>query len=561
MSPAKPLLLVLGLISARGDPSGGPYGLARTPPMGWRSWNAYGGNVDQSKLETVMEKMLVKRPVFGESEPKSLLDIGYKVVGLDDNWQACGKGFNGSFHDKLGNPLINTDRFPNMAGMVDKAHSLGLLAGFYMNNCICAEKGFTDRDWVHGVYNNSVKWLYDLGWDGVKLDGCSQFGNTVYWADLMKQTKRPMLVENCHNTHQPYNIPDPTWLDGECPYNWFRSSIDIRPTWSSILNNLFTTPPYQNATNPLSRPGCWAYPDMLEVGKLETIQESRAHFGGWCIVSSPLILGYDMTNDSTTEAVWDIITNTEAIAVNQAWAGHPGRLIKAYSPRPNASTSVRWVESAPCDSKDSNQKGFRYDAESRTVRGPPLKPGGPESCLDTTSDRQVLQLTPCSGVRGQEFNYSGKPNSPLIQGDCIDVWCGTGAPCGPQLQMFGCKDGKYNQEFTFSSDTKSLSWNYPGMCVSATDQDPTGNMKGAQISIWAKLQPNGAQAVLIISNQDPSMGGFEVQIDLSEVGITAKAANVRDIWERKDLGKFEDKFTTDKISGHDSRFYIFAPAQ
>lgn len=29
----------------------------------------------------------------------SLLDIGYNRVGLDDNWQQCGKGINGSFLD------------------------------------------------------------------------------------------------------------------------------------------------------------------------------------------------------------------------------------------------------------------------------------------------------------------------------------------------------------------------------------------------------------------------------------------------------------------------------
>ena len=55
--------------------------------------------------------------------------------------------------------------------------------------------------------------------------------------------------------------------------------------------------------------------------------------GAWCIVSSPLILGMDMSNASTMADVWPYISNTEAIAVNQAWAGDPGRLI--YPP-PNA---------------------------------------------------------------------------------------------------------------------------------------------------------------------------------------------------------------------------------
>lgn len=55
--------------------------------------------------------------------------------------------------------------------------------------------------------------------------------------------------------------------------------------------------------------------------------ESRTHFGAWCIVSSPLILGLDLTNAATVDAVWAIISNKEAITVNQQWAGQPGRLV------------------------------------------------------------------------------------------------------------------------------------------------------------------------------------------------------------------------------------------
>ena len=45
------------------------------------------------------------------------------------------KGYNGTFHDAQGNPLWAEATFPDPAGMVAKAHSLGLRAGWYMNNC------------------------------------------------------------------------------------------------------------------------------------------------------------------------------------------------------------------------------------------------------------------------------------------------------------------------------------------------------------------------------------------------------------------------------------------
>jgi hypothetical protein len=58
-----------------------------------------------------------------------------------------------------------------------------------------------------------------------------------------------------------------------------------------------------------------------------TFNEARAHFGAWCITSSPLILGLDVRNDTTMDSVWPIISNTEALAVNSAWAGGSGTLL------------------------------------------------------------------------------------------------------------------------------------------------------------------------------------------------------------------------------------------
>ena len=58
-------------------------------------------------------------------------------------------------------------------------------------------------------------------------------------------------------------------------------------------------------------------------------RESRTHFGAWAVVSSPLVLGLDVTDDARVTAVWPILSNAEVIAVNQAWAGDPGRLLES----------------------------------------------------------------------------------------------------------------------------------------------------------------------------------------------------------------------------------------
>ena len=111
-------------------------GLARTPPLGWRSWNTFGADVNQSLIEGIMDGMVRKdRNVDGV--PTSLCDLGYCDVGLDDNWQKCSPpgSVGARYHDPSGKPLVNTERFPNMKAMTAHAHKLGLTAGWCMNNC------------------------------------------------------------------------------------------------------------------------------------------------------------------------------------------------------------------------------------------------------------------------------------------------------------------------------------------------------------------------------------------------------------------------------------------
>ena len=114
--------------------------------------------------------------------------------------------------------------------------------------------------------------------------------------------------------------------NNRCPFNWYRTSGDINAGATSWLQNLQTTTKFQDYDKPLSVPGCWAYPDMLEVGRVaEPMPGSfftwnRAHFGAWCIVSAPLILGLELS-DEKLNPILDIIGNKEAVQVNQLWAG------------------------------------------------------------------------------------------------------------------------------------------------------------------------------------------------------------------------------------------------
>ena len=80
-------------------------------------------------MEHVMDAMADQSRVV-DGRKMSLADLGYISVGLDDAWQACGTGVNGSFHDAEGNPLVDTKKFPSMKNMTDHGHNLGLKVGW-----------------------------------------------------------------------------------------------------------------------------------------------------------------------------------------------------------------------------------------------------------------------------------------------------------------------------------------------------------------------------------------------------------------------------------------------
>ena len=155
-----PLVLVSGL--ARGLNNGIYFD---SPPLGWRSWNCYHENVDQQKIERVVDAMVRSRPNGG----KSLRALGYENVGLDDNWQEC--RYNKYFHDDIdGTPMVNLQRFPDMKRMTDYGHARGMRMGWYENNCICTE--FAWKRWKVSeatTIRSSVRALTAYGFDGVKL--------------------------------------------------------------------------------------------------------------------------------------------------------------------------------------------------------------------------------------------------------------------------------------------------------------------------------------------------------------------------------------------------------
>ena len=86
-------------------------GLGLAPPLGWRSYNAFGGSPNQQIMEDMMDAMVDKTRSVG-GKPTSLLDLGYKHVGLDGGWNYC-FAENHTFHwASDGRPVWN-EAFPD----------------------------------------------------------------------------------------------------------------------------------------------------------------------------------------------------------------------------------------------------------------------------------------------------------------------------------------------------------------------------------------------------------------------------------------------------------------
>eukprot|EP00756_Hemistasia_phaeocysticola_P048504 Hpha_TRINITY_DN22926_c0_g1::TRINITY_DN22926_c0_g1_i1::g.154059::m.154059/K07407/E3.2.1.22B, galA, rafA; alpha-galactosidase len=342
-------------------------GMSETPPMGWRSWNVFAGDFDDSKMRAMVQALVDKSRMI-DGTATSLAEVGYKSIGMDDGYQLCncsgshgqndlyphslynvscsgdnaGQAANAcragrcTWHNQSdGTPMIDTLKFPNLKGLVAHVHALGLQAGFYLNNCICMEKGRT-------YFEQDVAFMAQMGFDAVKIDQCGSAMNMTLWSALINATGRKMLIENCHNNPSWWNPgPDAARI---CDSNMWRSGGDIGGGFSGALseahqwfklNNISSQHPWGSV--PISRPGCWGYPDMMQIGNFcsdppgenpRCEAEERSHMGLWCMMSSPLILGFNMSDTHRMDRVWSTITNREAIAVDHAWAGSPGRLHK-----------------------------------------------------------------------------------------------------------------------------------------------------------------------------------------------------------------------------------------
>lgn len=117
-----------------------------------------------------------------------------------------------------------------------------------------------------------------------------------------------------------------TWA-AEYGDTW-RISNDIQDNWSSIWRIVNEVVPYVKYT------GVGRYPDMdmltIGLGVLSD-EEERFEMTMWAINKSPLVIGAPMDKSITGSSSLNILSNKDAIAINQDQLGEQATLIRRYT--------------------------------------------------------------------------------------------------------------------------------------------------------------------------------------------------------------------------------------
>lgn len=314
---------------------GGP-DIALTPPMGWNSWNCFAGAVSDTHIRAAAKSMI----------DSGLTDHGWTYINIDDFWQIKPSAkddasLQGPERDSNGKILPNP-RFPDMKGLTDYVHGLGLKIGLYSSpgpltcgGCI----GSYDHEELDAA--SYAEW----GFDYLKHDWCSYnpgmeakrsraIGGAEMFKDVTDENLRNLILPyagmRAALDHQKrdivyslcqYGMGDVSKWGGKVGGNCWRTTGDITDTWNSMAGIGFS----QSNHAEFAKPGNWNDPDMLVVGKVGwgpslhptrlTPNEQYTHISLWSLLASPLLIGCDLTQ--LDDFTFGLLSNDEVLDVNQ----------------------------------------------------------------------------------------------------------------------------------------------------------------------------------------------------------------------------------------------------
>ena len=358
------------------------------PLMGWSSWNTYHVNINEALIKSQADAMV----------RTGLKDAGYLYINTDD-------GFFG-WRDETGLMHTHPDRFPNgMKPVADHIHSLGLKAGIYSDagTNTCGSMGDNDERGIgSGLYGHEQidldLYLKEWGFDFIKIDFCggSELG-------LDEEAQYTNIVNAIHRTGRDdvsinicrWAYPG-TWAEN-IARSW-RMSGDIQDNWNSV-KSIIGESLYLSA---FAGNGHYNDMDMLEIGRSLTPSEEEVHFGMWCIMSSPLLIGCDMTNIRPSSL--ELLKNQELIALDQDPLGLQAYVAQRFG---DCYVFVKDIEQLHGHARavafyNPTEEPFTFDIDLKT-----LELGG------SVKLRDLVHHTDLGAFSGT-FSYTVQPHGVLI---------------------------------------------------------------------------------------------------------------------------------------------------
>jgi alpha-galactosidase len=483
-------------------------GLAKTPPMGWNDWNAFGCGVSEQLVKDTADRMVAN----------GMKDAGYQYVNIDDCWMTHNR-------DSAGNLVPDPAKFPDgIKGTADYVHGKGLKLGIYESAGTATCAGYPGSlNHEQQDANSFASW----GVDYLKYDNCNNQGvpyEQRYNAmrDALARTGRPIVYSLCEWGE------DSVWTWGSATGNLWRTTGDINASFGSMLSIFHSNVKLAQYAGP----GGWNDPDMLEVGNGMSFTEDRSEFSLWAEMAAPLISGTDL--HSATPATLSLYTNHDVVAVDQDTLGRQGTQVSSSGgldvlakPLSNGDVAVVLFNengSAATISTTASAVGLPAASSYRlnnlwshvvtstggsisaTVPGHgsvmyrvsqgggssagtthPLVAASANRCLDVydnqTAPGTKIELWDCGGGANQGWTPTAAGELRVYGGtQCLDAYNNQTTP-ETKVELWGCSGGA-NQRFELRPDG-TIVGTQSGLCLDVAHGDQSsGNVNGAQIQLY-----------------------------------------------------------------------------
>jgi hypothetical protein len=322
---------------------------AKTPPMGWNSWDCYGASVNE---ETVRKNALYMS--------ENLKKHGYEYIVVDIQWSepfAVNHEYRSLAKlemDEYGRLIPATNRFPSAANgkgfkeLADYVHSLNLKFGIHIMRGIPRQAAFLDTKILGTAFtakqiarpNSICPWNSDMYGINHEADGAYSYYQSIFdmyaaWGvDFVKvddianhyaKGEIELIRKAIEGTGREIVLsisPGPAPLEHaehlKQNVNMWRITDDFWDKWELLLDM------FQRADNwsKHAGPGHWPDADMLPVGAILqdynadnrtkfTKDEQKTMMTLWCILRSPLMIGGELTkNDAFT---LELLTNDDLL--------------------------------------------------------------------------------------------------------------------------------------------------------------------------------------------------------------------------------------------------------